>query len=324
MNGALATALKPAARKPRLKGSALGEQPLQSVQGAGGQQVLAAAPALVAAQQRVLAEVSAGAGLPKNLGERRAIQQAQIQALPGQRVHHVRGIAEQHGARPHIIQGVLQLQGKTRQLALDKFAISQNPAAGRRQGGAERRGVESRAAAPPRAAPTLHTMDERPSGAAEMPRARCSRNRCHAVLRVRLGSAHMRHQRILMVGMAGGFDAEQLPGLGLRAVAPRSATGCAVRGRRSGARRYRRHPPATTPATPASNSTAPAARAACRHCHCKALPVDDVAEIRLADFRAIEAQRTLALGCAARIPDAHALVGVHAAAAAANPTRRTS
>ena len=39
------------------------------------------------------------------------------------------------------------------------------------------------------------------------------RNRCQAVLSVRLGRAHMRHQRVLMIGMAGGTDAEQLAGL---------------------------------------------------------------------------------------------------------------
>ncbi len=43
----------------------------------------------------------------------------------------------------------------------------------------------------------------------------------------------------------------------------------------------------------ASMSTAPAARAACKHCHLQGAPVDDVAEIRLADLRAIERQRDL-------------------------------
>ncbi len=84
----------------------------------------------------MLAEIAGASRLPKNIGERGAVQQSQVQSLTGQRVHHMRRVAEQHSARPRVLQGILQLERKTRQLGR-QFAVSQDLTAGRGQGGTE-------------------------------------------------------------------------------------------------------------------------------------------------------------------------------------------
>ena len=125
-------------------------------------------------------------------------------------MHHVRGVAEQHGARPHILQGVLQLERETRRRRR-RVRISPRPR--RRPRSGPRRNLTSRARrrAASWTASALHTMDERPSAAAKRPAVRWSRT---AATRCCCGlcGAHMRHQRVLVIGMAGGVDAEQLLG----------------------------------------------------------------------------------------------------------------
>ena len=175
------TALKPAARKPRAEGIRVREQPFQRVQGAGGEQVLAAPPTLVAAQQPVLAEVAPAPACPSTSASAAQSSNPKFNPWPAKRMHHMGGIAQQDRARTHIIEGVLQLQGKTRDGA-GQFAIAQDLPAGRRQGSVEGLAYRARAIAPPRASATLHTMDERPSGSGRKATGPDARNRCHAVL----------------------------------------------------------------------------------------------------------------------------------------------
>ena len=120
----------------------------------------------------------------------------------------------------------------------------------------------------------------------------------------------MRHQRVLVIGMAGGFDAEKLSGLGLGPSAPINS--CAAQfppvaqGRRS--RRHRLRP---SPARAPSSSTAPAVRAACRHCHCRAWP--STMYPRFGSPISAQSKRSdpFPVRFTARIPDAHALVRMH-------------
>src|SRR6266403_410188 len=123
---------------------------------------------------------------------------------------------------------------------------------------------------------------------------------------VRLGSAHMRHQGVLTVAMAGGFYAEEFPRLGLRTVrrdhqltAKRSAIAQPDRdigiggGQASepGLEQHRARGPRGLQALPLQDA-----------------PIDDESKIRLPDFGAVEAQGALSVRFTARIPDAHALV----------------
>ncbi len=87
-----------------------------------------------------VAEMRRILGISQHLRECRTIEQSQIQSLPRQRVHDVRGIAQQYRARTHVIHCVLQLQRKARQLGRE-LAPSQYLAAGLGQSLSEAFGI---------------------------------------------------------------------------------------------------------------------------------------------------------------------------------------
>ena len=234
MKGSLPTALKPAARNPRVKGSGSREQSLQPVQGRrrpAGFRCAANARSGAAASAR--RSKRAAAGLSQNLGEY-ARSPATPDSVPGR----PRG-ARRARHRPAIRRAAGRIPGRTvassgkRAMRCRQFAIPQHLAAGRRQSGAEGLRVSSARRRAASDSATLHTMDERPSGKRQKSqRARVKKSLPRGVA-VRLRRAHVRHQGILMVGVTGGFDAEQRPGLGLWVHRRRSTTGCAVRAHRS-------------------------------------------------------------------------------------------
>src|ERR1700677_4424467 len=99
------------------------EEPLEPVQSAGGHQILAAAPTLITPEQLVLAAIGGASRGSEHIGEGGAVQQPQIQSLPRQWMYDVRSVPEQHGSRPYVLQGVLQLERKGRRRRR-QFAVS--------------------------------------------------------------------------------------------------------------------------------------------------------------------------------------------------------
>ena len=78
----------------------VGEQPVEHIGGDAHLHGVEAAPALVALQHVERADVLAEAvGLDDRFGKRRGILEAEIEALPGDRVDAVRGVAGQREAR---------------------------------------------------------------------------------------------------------------------------------------------------------------------------------------------------------------------------------
>src|ERR1022692_3342568 len=118
----------------------------------------------------------------------------------------MRGITEQHGARRHIIERVLQLQRETGDRR-HEFTGAEHPAACRGQLGTKLTGIDSAQA---RSGATRRAPDDRrtavrqrqecegPGGEESLPRRSL----------VRLLGTYVRDQRILMVSMAGGADTE--------------------------------------------------------------------------------------------------------------------
>ena len=79
-----------AALRRRYAATAERQEAVDAVHRGGGQLVVALSPALVGAQHAQCARVLAlGAGPRQHLGERRRIEEAEVHALPRQRVHHV-------------------------------------------------------------------------------------------------------------------------------------------------------------------------------------------------------------------------------------------
>ena len=105
MNSALrdAGAAYPGHAALRELGDAAGAARQQAVEGVDGgahELVLAAPPAFVTPQDALGARVFARFdALRQHVGQRRGIEQAQVRALPRERMHHVRGVADQRHAR---------------------------------------------------------------------------------------------------------------------------------------------------------------------------------------------------------------------------------
>ena len=128
----------------------------------------------------------------------------------------MRGIAEQHGARPRIIHRILQFERKARHRG-GEFDVAEHVAARRFQSGGEFDRVElaqprslGARGAPydGRSAVGQRQEGQRPGGQESLPSG----------VPVRFARAHMRHQGILMIGMAGAIDAEQSAGFRFGAV----------------------------------------------------------------------------------------------------------
>jgi drug/metabolite transporter (DMT)-like permease len=86
-------------REARERAGAVGEQPIEGIDRRGHDGDLALAPALVGAQHPERPRILALRHRPQHqLRERCGIEQSQIHALPGERVHHVRGIPHQRHA----------------------------------------------------------------------------------------------------------------------------------------------------------------------------------------------------------------------------------
>ena len=82
------------------RGDVVGEQPVEHVGGHAHLDRVEAAPALVALEHVERADVLAEpVGLDDRFGKRRGILEAEIEALPGDRVDAVRGVAGQREAR---------------------------------------------------------------------------------------------------------------------------------------------------------------------------------------------------------------------------------
>ena len=98
----------------------VGEQPVQHVGGDAHLHRVEAPPALVALQHVERADVLAEpVGLDHRLGQRRRILEAEIEALAGDRVDAVRGVADQREARRHEVARQRQAERPGARLALD-------------------------------------------------------------------------------------------------------------------------------------------------------------------------------------------------------------
>src|SRR6185503_16668134 len=89
------------------------------------------AAALIAAQEAQVAGVAARLARGENVGERLRVLQAEVEALPRERMDHVRRVAEQRDARPH---QALRAQARRRPLhgkAHPRKAPSRSPPATR-------------------------------------------------------------------------------------------------------------------------------------------------------------------------------------------------
>ena len=85
------------------------EQALEAVHRRLHQQVVALARALIAAQADDAAGITAGGVLRKHqFGERGGVEQPEVDALTGERMHDVRGIADQGQPRLHVVLRVLE------------------------------------------------------------------------------------------------------------------------------------------------------------------------------------------------------------------------
>ena len=114
----------------------------------------------------------------------------EIEPLPGQRMHRVRGIAEQHRMRPHVVDRVLQPQRIARHR---RGELGARPAPRRWPPSPPRRTPRHRAPASgrPRPRTMLQTIDERPSGSGRNASGPVGRKRCQAVFSC--GSLGARH-----------------------------------------------------------------------------------------------------------------------------------
>ena len=94
------------------------QQPVEHVDGAAHQIVLAAPPAFVAPQDALRARIFAlRQALGEHIGQRRRIEQAEVRALPRERMHDVRGIADQRHPRGDVVLGLQPPQRKLQSLA---------------------------------------------------------------------------------------------------------------------------------------------------------------------------------------------------------------
>jgi len=120
----------------------------------------------------------------------------------------------------------------------------------------------------------------------------------------------MRHQCVLRVSVARGIDAQQLPRPRLRAVRrdnERAAQLAAVVQSDQGLGGIN-----VDALQPTFNQHGAGGLDLPQALSLQCIALDDVAQIGLAEFGAVEAERALALRGAAGVPDTHALVGKHA------------
>ena len=99
------------------------EQAVEAVGDGGEQQRVGAAPALVAFQQRLVADIEPeAAAIDDQLGQRRDVADADIEALAGDRMDHMRRLADQREPPRDVALGLHQRQmiGPARPDRLDR------------------------------------------------------------------------------------------------------------------------------------------------------------------------------------------------------------
>ena len=82
------------------RGEVIGKQPHETVEACGQRRIVEPAPAGVAVQHSLRADVLAQPqGLDQHLGQGGGVLQAHVQALAGDRMHRMGRVADQGGAR---------------------------------------------------------------------------------------------------------------------------------------------------------------------------------------------------------------------------------
>ena len=118
--GMRSTSPSPMSRTSAQRADVVGEQPVQDVGRHAHLHRVEAPPALVALQHVERADILAEpVGLDDRFGQRRGILEAEIEALAGNRVDAVRGVARQREARPDEIARQRQPERPGARLVLD-------------------------------------------------------------------------------------------------------------------------------------------------------------------------------------------------------------